>query len=587
MAAAGNREIVCFDRFELDPGTYQLRRSGRRVRLERQPMELLILLIERRPDLVTRTDIVARLWDENVFVDVDTAINTAVRKIRQALNDSDFRFVETVSGKGYRFVAQVETVPPDTAPMLAVLPFINLTNDEDRDYLTDGLTEDTIAALSQIDPARLHVIGRRSALAYKGSKKSIARIGRELNAQYIVEGSLRAVGDQLQVRSTLNRVRDQVQLWTGTFAGPLAAPPHLLQQVSSTTAQEVRARVSPEAPVSTARRHSASVAAYDLYLRGRRLWNQLTPATTRAAVDCYKRATEIDSGYALAWAGIAEACASAPINADAEPHAMWPPARDAAARALEANPRLSEAHHVLGQVNWFFEWDFHAAECAFREAIALDSSNAWSHSMLGHVLSQLGRHDEAARQLERASVLEPLSALHHAMWSQVAFQARDFRAAESCARRAIVIDPEFWVGYMMLGQACEQRGDSKAALDALTTATRLSGNSKPLALRAYLLGRSGDTQAACDVLDMLGDLAPKKYVPPYAQAVIYAGLNDPARMFEHLERAWAVRDVHLVFLTVDPKWDAYRADERFAALLRRCGFSMTAPLSDPDAAVET
>ena len=184
-----------FDDFELDVQGYELRRKGRRVRLERQPMDLLILLVERHRQLVTREDIVARLWGRDVFVGVETGINTAIRKIRRALNDSrDQRrpaFVETVSGKGYRFIAAVVAVP-DTdgrpAIMLAVLPFVNLTADADREYLADGLTEDAIATLGQIDPAHMRVIGRTSAMAYKGTPKSMTKIGSELNAQFLIEG---------------------------------------------------------------------------------------------------------------------------------------------------------------------------------------------------------------------------------------------------------------------------------------------------------------------------------------------------------------------------------------------------------------
>ena len=219
------------------------------------------------------------------------------------------------------------------------------------------------------------------------------------------------------------------------------------------------------------------------------------------------RATDVDPHYALAWAGVAEAFASAPINGDAEPLLMWPRAREAAEKAVGANPSLSEAQHVRGQVNWFFEWDWPAAVGAYRRAIALDPSSAWSHSMLGHVLSQLGRHDEGRPFMERACALEPMAPLHYAMASQVAFQARDFETARQRARQAIVIDPEFWVGYMMLGQACEQLGEVDLALDALGTATRLSdGNSKPIGLRGYILARHGRISAAREVLSMLNDL---------------------------------------------------------------------------------
>ncbi len=547
-------------------------------------MDLLILLVTRRGELVTRDDIIARLWGDGIFVDVETGVNTAVRKIRQALNDSsdDPAFIETVTGKGYRFVASVNSKHSpggcETTIMVAVLPFVNLSGDPSHEYLADGLTEDMIALLSQLDRQRLRVIGRRSAMSYKGSPKPLAAVGTELKVEFIVEGSIRNLGDRWQIRCTLNRASDQVQLWSHSYHLDLGSIVALQREVAFAISEQVQLHLSPERLESVARRHSVETAAYDLYLRGRRFWNQLTPATTRLAIEYYNRATEIDHDYALAWAGLAEAFASAPINGDADPRVMWPRARDAAESAIRANPSLSEAQHVSGQVQWFFDWNFSAAETAFRRAVALDPSNAWAHTMLSHAVSQMGRHKEALLLMERAFLLEPLSPLHQAMWSQVSFQARDYEHAAERARRAIVIDPEFWVGYMMLGQASEQLGETDIALDALTTATRLSGgNSKPVGLKGYILAKIGQIRPAREMLIMLDELSRTRYVPPYAPALIYAGLEEDQKVFDALEHAYASRDVHLVFLPVDPKWDRFRAQPRFEALLQQCGFENKGP----------
>lgn len=578
MSPAPARETLRFGPFVLDVFGYELRRNGRRVRLERQPMDLLVLLVTRRGELITRDDIIRRLWSKNVFVEVETGVNTAIRKIRQALNDSPESptFIETVTGKGYRFVASVEVIP--AAPvvegiMLAVLPFVNVNGDPEREYIADGLTEETIASLSQLDPDRLSVIGHRSARSYKATTKTLATIGSELNIDFVVDGSIRIEGKSCRVRCTLSRVRDQVQLWSDSYDCELAKLPGLQRDLSDAIARHVHLQLSPQRLDSVARRQSRDAAAHDLYLRGRRHWNQLTPATTRMAIDYYRRATDIDPDYALAWAGIAEAFASAPINGDGEPPVMGPLALDAAEHAIRANAALADAQHVHGQVTWFFKWDFPGAVAFFREAVSLDPSNAWAHSMLGHTLSQMSRHEEAVVQMERACRLEPLSPLHHAMASQVAFQARDFQTAIARGRRAIAIDPEFWVGHMMLGQACEQIGETDRALDALAHATRLSGgNSKPLSVRGYVLAQAGQAAAARDILDALEDAAHSRYIPPYAMALICAGLGEGDATITWLERAHKVRDVHMIFLPVDPKWDEWRGDRRFRALLDRCGF---------------
>jgi len=574
------RQTLRFGPFELDVSGCELRRNGHPIRLERQPMDLLVLLVQRPRQLVLRTDIVATLWSSDVFVDVETGINTAVRKLRQALRDGANGpvYVETVPGRGYRFIVDVDAVPEmigdPPVVMIAVLPFEYLGSDPEREYLADGLTEETIATLGQIDPEHLCVIGRTSSMAYKGALKSLAVIGGELNVQYLVEGSIRGEGSLLRIRCTLIRVRDQVNVWSTSYDREPISMLDVQQELSTAIAAHIRLHLSPQRLEVLSRRQTRNADAYDLYLRGRTLWNQLTPPTTRKAMEYYTLATEFDRDYALAWAGLADAYASSPMNGDAQPSHLVALAREAAAQAMRSAPDLCETQHVRGHVSWQCEWDWPDAEAAFRRAGALDASSGWPQSMLGHLLSQMGRHAEALPIMRRARELDPFSAAHHAMSSQVAFQARDYSAAGEHAREAIVIDPDFWVGYMMRGQAYEQLGEIDVALQSLTMAARLSGgNSKPISLRGYVLARVGMLKDARDVLGMLEDVARTRYVPPYAMALVHAGLGEQEAVFEWLDRAYRVRDVHLMFLTVDPKWDSYRVDSRFEALLERCGFN--------------
>lgn len=631
MQTSTPRETFRFRDFELDVAAYELRRQGRAVKLGRQPMDLLILLVESRGQLVSRSDIVERLWGKDVFVDVETGVNTAISKIRQALRDSPEApaFVETVPGKGYRFIAAIESPKPlepprpteiepppvvhaipESAPRnvryrlplalaaialvavaawtwrgttsavssvtLAVLPFENLSGDPDREYLAEGLAEETIASLGQVDPERMRVVGRTSIMAYKRTTKSLAAIGRELGSDYLVESSVRSEGTQLRVTSKLIRVRDQVQMWSQSYDRQPTSMLGLQRELSAAIASQIQLRLSAERMNALAQRHSRNAEAFDLYLRGLNFANQRTPPTTQRAIEYFQRATVLDPTYALAWSGLAMAYIASPINSDVAPLDVRAPARDAARQAVRADPNLAEAQQASGYVDWALEWNWPRAEAALRRSIALDPQYAMGHMSLGHVLSQMGRHREAEPLMRRARELEPLYAMARALSSQTAFQARDYAGAIEYATQAVSLDSEFWIGHMMRAQAYEQLGQYERAVEETAIAARFSGqNSKALSLRGYVLAKAGRADEAREVLNALRTAAQRRYIPPYAFALIYAGLGERDAVFEWLDRAYAVHDVHLMFLTVDPKWDPYRSDPRFSALLERCGFPRT------------
>jgi TolB-like protein/DNA-binding winged helix-turn-helix (wHTH) protein/Flp pilus assembly protein TadD len=665
MPTSTSRETFRFRDFELDVAAYELRRHGRPVKLGRQPMDLLILLVESRGQLVSRSDLVERLWGKDVFVDVETGVNTAISKVRQALRDSPDApmFVETVPGKGYRFIAGVELAsrplhatlpaarlePPvperdpasrvSTAPLpeqkspstaaasptrmdagaigsppsrpgttnrarlaiglavvamvagvvawrwvrggaavprvtLAVLPFANIGSDPEREYLAAGLTEETSASLAQIDPDRLFVKGR--TLRYKGTTKTAVEIGQELSVDYLVESTIRAEGGRLRVTATLIRVRDQEHVWSQSYEREPTSLLGLQQELSTAIADQIRVRLSPDHVRGSPGRQTHNPDAFDAYLRGRYLENRRTPATNARAIQQYKQAIVFDPNYALAWSSLGFTYAGSLVNGDSRPLDMAPLARDAAAHAVRANPDLAESQAIVGYVNWLLDWDWPAAETALRLAIRLDPGNAAAHRTLGHALSQSGRPGEAESAMRRTRELEPLEPMSYALSSQVAFQAREYHAAVEHARRAILMDSELWIGYVELGQAYEPSGETDLALAALTDAARFSGgNSKVISLRGYILAKTGRANEAREVLRRLEADAGQRYVPPYAIALVYAGLGEREQVFEWLDKAYAARDVHLMYLTVDPKWDSYRADPRFNALLARCGFMQT------------
>jgi DNA-binding winged helix-turn-helix (wHTH) protein/Flp pilus assembly protein TadD len=572
-----------FGEFHVNTNKRLLLRNGDSVALTPKVFDTLLYLLQHQGEVVEKSELMRAIWPDTAVEENNLSQNISTLRRILGENRGANLYIATVPGKGYRFTAAVEAVrgSPEDLPRkmtLAVLPFENLSGDPEREYLADGLTEETSASLGQIDPEHLSVIGRTSVMAYKRTTKPVAEIGRELDADYLIESSLRAEGERLRITCKLIRVRDQVQVWSESYDSEPRSLLTFQRELSGAISQQVRLRLSPDRLRGMARRQTQNAEAHDLYLRGRHFWNQLTPATTKRASEYYARATALDPDYALAWSGLADAFSASPINGDAPPLVAAPRAREAAAHAVSSEPKLAEAQTSLGLVKFWFDWDWASAETAFRNASAIDPSYPFVHRMLGILLAHMGRHDEAKAAIRRARELDPLVAVEHALSAQVAFVAKDYAAAAQFARQSIVVDPEFWIGLFQLGQAYVELGESELALDALNNAGRFSGgNSKVISLRGYLFAKLGRTNEALQVLNTLEAIARDRYVPPYAMAQVHLGLRHWDHSLGWLERAFDARDVHLVLLPVDPKWDPVRGDPRFVALLKRCGFT-TSPV---------
>ncbi len=401
---------------ELDRACYELRRSGRALKLERIPLDILFLLVERRGQLVSREDIIEKIWGKDVFLDTDSSINGAIRKIRHALKDDPENpaFVQTVTGKGYRFIALVtEAAVPNPegdvkkielpkpialeAPatpatrqeprrsstswpwvitiavlivvvlavsiyelrlrtqsqstasqgrvMLAVLPFANLSNDPEQEYFSDGLTEETITDLGELNPERLGVIARTSAATYKHTNKTIAQIGRELGVDYILEGSVRREGGSARITAQLIRVKDQVHLWAHNYDRETGGLLALQNELGSAIAQQVQVKLTTLYGVRLVNKYSPNPEAYELYLKGRFYLRQRTFDAMDKSIEYFQRSIEKDPGFAVAYAGLADSYLA---RATGSPQEFDPKAKAAALRALELDDDLAEAHAALG-----------------------------------------------------------------------------------------------------------------------------------------------------------------------------------------------------------------------------------------------
>jgi DNA-binding winged helix-turn-helix (wHTH) protein/Tfp pilus assembly protein PilF len=569
--------IYEFGEFRVEAGRRMLLRNGDPIPLTPKVFDTLLHLVKRNGEVLEKEELMRAVWPDTIVE--ENNLNQNISTLRRVLKErnGENRYILTIPGRGYRFIASVqivEAVPEKTGPVtLAVLPFENLSADAEREYLADGLTEETIAALGQIGPGNLSVIGRTSVMAYKRTSKSAAEIGRELGAAYLIEGSLRAESGRLRITSRLIRVRDQVQVWSASYDSEPSSMLVFQRELSAVIAQQVHLQLSPKRLTALGRRQTRNAEAFDLYLHGRHFWHQLSPMTTRRAAEYYTRAVELDPHYALAWSGLADGYSASPINGDAAPLQVWPKAREAVENALRAQPELAEVQTSLGFMKFWLAWDWPGAEVAYHKAIELNPGYPLAHRLLGILLSHMDRREEAKAAAAHARELDPLLAGHRALSSQVAFAGRDFDAALRFARQAIVVDPGFWIGFIQLAQVCIELGRTEQALEALGHAGQKSGgNSKVLSLRGYLFARLGRKKEAEEVLSTLQAISRERYVPPYASALIYAGLEQPELALEWLGRGLETHDVHLAFLTIDPKWDNFRSDSRFQAMVRQCRF---------------
>ena len=564
--------------FELDAARYVLTRNGRAVKLERLPMELLILLVEQRGRIVTRDEIVERLWGKDKFLDVENSINTAIRKLRTAFRDTPERssFIKTITGKGYLFVApvevptgRVEEVRTSRRVMLAVLPFENLSADPEQEYFADGLTEETICYLGQMDPAQMGVIARTSSMAYKRTTRSVAQIGGELGVDFVLESSVRRQGAHVRITSQLIRVDDQTHLWAERYDRDATHVMGVQNEIGKAIAGQVQAKLVPESRHSR-RAQTHDVDAYDLYLRGRYYWNQLNPAGFSRAISYFEKAVARDPDYALAYAGLADAYAILPINCEALVPEIYPRALRAAVKAVELDPSLAEAHTASGTVKVWMEWDWKGAEISLQRAIALNPSYVHAHRMCAVVFSATGRHRESADEMKKARELDPLSPLMHGLSGILMYNARNDAAAIAHLMDALAITQNLWVLHLWIAKSYERKGRIGEAMEEYQKAFDLSGvNTEPLSLKAYIQAQAGNRAEAQQALRFLIESSAQRYVPPYNIAMIFAGLGDAENALRWLEKAYQSKDARLIWVAMESKWDSLRKYTQFKDLLHR------------------
>jgi len=567
---------VRFGAFKVDLRSGELYKQGRKIKLQQKPFQILAALLDCPGEVVTREELRRQIWPPDTFVDFDHSLKTAISKIREALGDSAEkpRYLETLSRRGYRFIAAVEepqtAAPPGDQIRLAVLPFENLSNDREQEYFSDGITEETIAQLGSAQSQQLAVIARTSAMHYKRTDKRLDQIGQELNVNHIVEGSVRRAGDRVRITAQLVRVSDQTHLWAHSYERDLRDILALQSEVARAISSEIQVKLTPEHWARNLNALPANRQAYEAYLRGRYCLNRRTQEGMQKGIDYFQRAIVHDSSYALAYAGLADGYRIQAACGWLLPSVARGKALPAARRALEIDDRLSEAHRALGAARFQFDWEWKQSEAELVRALELNPNDAEAHRVYALYLQAVSRVEEAVSEVERARELDPLSLLMETALGRALYFARRYEAATTQCRKALELDPTYMLARFNLGRALVESGKVEEAIGEFKKAGR-GGEVLGLAGLGYAYARAGQQDRAQGVLKQLEKLAGRNYVSAYEIAKVHAGLGQKDRAIEWLERACSERAMGVVAVKMDPVFDSLHPDLRFQALWRRIG----------------
>ena len=631
LAAAPASRVLRFDGFELDTRAGELRKAGVKLRLQGQPIQVLAALLNSAGELLTREQLRAEVWPAETFVDFDHSLHNCIARIREVLGDSAGtpRYIETLPRRGYRFIGTVEkaglentplsapagssveapVAPPQTKARailmvalsiivaiaaaltlitffshrasatpsvrsIAVLPLANFSGDPAQEYFVDGMTDELITDLAKI--GALRVISRTSVMRYKGTKKSLPEIAKELNVDGIIEGSVTRSGQRVRITAQLLYGPTDKHLWAETYERDLGNVLSMQSEVAQAIAQQVRAQLTPNQQSQLRVAHVVNPAAYDDYLRGRLYFtNEFTkPDSLRKAQHYFEDAIQKDPNFALAYAGLADTYVFLAYAGALQKDLAYPAAHNALAKALQLDDSIGETHDTLGALSSSFDWDFATAEREFNLAIALAPSYSCAHEDRAIVLALVGRRAEALAEIAKIDQLDyGFSAAHTE--SLVYYELRDYPSLVDSSRRALLSDPRDWFQHYALGVGYEGTGKLPEAIAEYQKAIETSGGSPdPTVALAHAyagVGRKAETQK---ILRDLERESSKVYVSPNLIAMLYATLGDKDTAFKFLEKACLEKSLGTPgYLKSDLRIDNLRSDPRYQNLLRRAGLS--------------
>ena len=451
---------------------------------------------------------------------------------------------------------------------LAVLPLENLSHDPEQEYFADGMTEALITDVAKI--RTLRVTSRTSVMRYKGTMEPLSQIARELNVDAVIEGSVERSGDRVRIDAQLIDARNDRNLWAESYQSDLSDVLALQGNVARAIAREVRVQLTSEEYAGLSSTHIVKPEAYEAYLHGLFSLNKRTPDDVDSAIGSFQKAADLDPTYALAYAGLAEGYALRAIYGEIAPRDTMPKAEAAAKRALEIDDGLAEAHAVLADVEWSYDWDAASADSAFQRALLINPSYATAHQWYALYLSNIGKSEQAIAHINRAQQLDPLSLIIEVNVGWCYYIAHRYDEAIELLRKVEDSEPNFWVVHSTLGQTYLAKGDVTDAIRELELARSLSPETtRNIALLGDAYAIVSRRDEARQILEQLVSQSGKRYISPIYMGIVCIGLGQKDQAFNWLEKAYEERSDWMVLLRTEPVFDPVRSDPRFQDLLHR------------------
>jgi DNA-binding winged helix-turn-helix (wHTH) protein len=576
-----------FGSFRIDMQRYLLLQEEQSIQLSPKAFKTLLVLVQNRDRVVKKGELLNAVWPDSYVEESNLAQNIFV--LRRALGDekTDHKYIVTIPGTGYRFVASVnERYMPEagaspkevsaiaegtrTVSSIAVLPFRSFGDEGADEFLGLGLADAVVTKLSNIK--QLLVRPTFAVLGYRDVQPDPVLIGRELKVDSLVYGLFQRDGDQIRVSVQLVKVQEGATLWAATFHESFTNIFSIQDTISEQVAQALALKLSGEEQRQINKKYTHNTVAFQLYIKGRYFWNQRTAEALKKGMGYAQQAIAIDPLYAPGYVGLADTYNLLAGHAGLDPRETFPKAKAAAMRALEIDDELPEAYASLAFTNYRYEWDWVVAEENFLRAIRLKPNYATAHHWYGEFLACMGRFDESLAALKIAHDLDPLSLPVNTDVAQSLYFARRYDECEAKLHQTLEMDPSFVRAQIILGAALEQMERYEEAAAVLARAVELSErNVLAMSGQGYVYARMGKKKLAQEILDYLEELSLHQYVSAYHLSVIYAGLRQKQKTLANLERAHAEKAVFLVWLNVNPRFDFLRSESRFAELVRSIG----------------